>query len=98
MKEAIECPRSPRPANDQTMAAWRLQPIRGHARLGSRRQNSSSTGPGSWGATTQALVRRTEAAVAGAVGADEFARGRRQGATLRDEEVDAVAFATKDAP
>jgi predicted ATPase/DNA-binding winged helix-turn-helix (wHTH) protein len=48
------------------------------------------------GATTCGVVRRTESLVSGALGNETFARLRREGALLRSEDVDAIAFAAED--
>jgi hypothetical protein len=49
------------------------------------------------GATTRRMVQRAESIATGALGNDALARLRREGADLRDEDVDALAFATEDA-
>jgi predicted ATPase/DNA-binding winged helix-turn-helix (wHTH) protein len=49
------------------------------------------------GATTRGVIQRAESIAAGTLGDDALARSRREGADLRDEDVDALAFATEDA-
>jgi hypothetical protein len=50
------------------------------------------------GATTRGVVGRAEALAGDALGDASFARLRGEGAMLRSEEVDAIAFAAADEP
>lgn len=49
------------------------------------------------GAATRSAVERAESVGRSALGDETFARLRREGARLRDEDVDALAFAAADA-
>ena len=48
------------------------------------------------GATTRTAIRRAESIASGALGDEPFAQLRREGALLRSEDVDAIAFAAED--